>query len=66
MCDVGGCEKLLDHAADGGGINAHAALLLDDVALFIKFALNGVPDAAAFHVGPELKAVGGHAPEILR
>ncbi len=65
VCDVGGGEELLDHAADGGGVDAHAALLLDDVALLVELALDGLADALAFEVGPEFEAVGGHAPEVL-
>ena len=63
--DVGGGEHLLDHAAGGGGVGAHAALFLDDVALLVELAQDGMADAAALHVGPELEAIGRHAPEIL-
>ena len=66
MRDVGGGEELLDHAAHWGGVDAHAALFLDDVALLVELALDGMGDALAFQVGPELEAVGGHAPEVLR
>ena len=55
--DVGGGEELLDHAAGGSGVDAHAALLHDDVALLVKFALDGVSEAGALHVGPEFEAV---------
>ena len=65
MGDVGGGEELLDHAADGRGVDAHAALFLDDVALLVELALDGLGDALAFEVGPELEAVGGHGPEVL-
>jgi hypothetical protein len=64
--EVGGGEELLLEAAIGVGVNAHAALLLDDVALLIELAGYGMADAAALHIGPELQAVGGHAPEVLR
>ena len=63
--DVGGGEELLDHAAGGRGVDAHATLFLDDVALLVELALDGLADASALHVGPELEAVGGHAPEVL-
>ena len=61
MRNVGGGEELLDHAADGRGVDAHAALFLDDVALLVELALDGMADALAFKVGPEFEAVGGHA-----
>gem|GEM_PF-3993259 len=32
---------------------------------FVELALNGMADATAFKVCPELKAVGGHVPEIV-
>ncbi len=62
---VGGGEELLDHAADGSGVDAHAALFLDDVTLLVELTLDGLADALALEVGPELEAVGGHAPEVL-
>ena len=65
MRDVGGGEELLDHAADGGGVDAHATLFLNDVALLVELALDGLADALAFEIGPELETVGGHAPEVL-
>ncbi len=63
--DVGGGEELLDHAADGGRVDAHATLFLNDVALLVELALDGLADALAFEIGPELEAVGGHGPEVL-
>ena len=50
----------------GDGVDAHAALFLDDVALLVELALDRVADALAFEVGPEFEAVGWHAPEVLR
>ena len=66
MRDVGGGEELLDHAADGVGVDAHAPLFLDDVALLVELALDRVADALALKIGPELEAVRRHAPEVLR
>ena len=66
MRDVGGGEELLDHAADGVGVDAHPALLLHDVALLVELALDGMADALALEIGPELEAIRRHAPEVLR
>ncbi len=49
----------------GVGVDAHAALFLDDVALLIELAGDGMADATALQVGPEFEPVGGHAPEVL-
>ena len=47
------------------GFDAHAALLADHVALFIKLAVDGMEEAGGFQIEPELDAVGGEVVEVV-
>ncbi len=58
--DVSGGEELLDHAADGRGVDPHTPLFLHNVALLVELALDGMADALALKISPEFEAVGGH------
>ena len=63
---VGGGHELLDEAADGIGVGAHAALFHDHVALLVELAGHGIGQAARLHPRPQLQAVFRHRPEVLR
>src|SRR6202041_2355323 len=62
---VSSCEELLDHAANGRGVDAHTAFFLNHVSLLIELTLDGLADALALQVGPELETIRWHAPEVL-
>src|SRR3984885_809350 len=63
--DVSGCEELLDHTANGRRVDAHAAFFLNHVPFLIELTLDGLADALALQVGPELETIRRHAPEVL-
>src|SRR6185369_13004181 len=47
----------------GRRLGAHAPLLVDDVALGVELAENGLEQAVGLHPEPELELVGGHGDE---
>ena len=49
---VGRGQELLDEAADGIGVGAHAPLLYHHVALFVEFAGHGIGQTARLHPCP--------------
>ena len=54
-----GGGELLEQAADGIAVGAHAALFDHDVALFVKLAQHGMKKTLGFEIGPEFEAVCG-------
>jgi len=52
-------------AYGGATIVVAAALLLHDVALLVKLALDGMADALTLKIGPELQTIRWHALEVL-
>ena len=58
-------DELLDQAADGIAVGAHAALFDDDVALFVELAHDGMQEALGFEIGPEFEAVRREGVEVI-
>ena len=64
MTDVGHGQELFDHATDRRAVGAHATLFDHHVALGVELAHDGIDEALALEVGPELELVARHLVEV--